>query len=424
MVQKKKPNLNPITKHQSVKNSTDVFSSLQKVLHASDNVYLGTSRFRARVLRVEPDDGLEPPLIRIKARVEERSCLPTPSGYAIHDEQSIHHADIEMEQTFIAVDINVPMPRANDLVWVTWGNNETSDQPLYLGPIDTPLTVYTEEEISSREQFNPKNSSLKDPRQKDHGPRTPKALLDSDEAKRKKFCEKWGDNGFKYPEPENVENSILCNGKEIFLGNDVRVVRFDRGGCKAPIRQAMGKRTPTMFVNHWDVALSARSCAEILNKRGLGVHFNIDNDGTIYQLFDTKDVGQHSGSTKVDYSSIGVEISNAYHLDWQDSYIKHMGKPRPIMEGVEIHGKELAPFLGFYEEQERALAALWAGVSIAHGIPLQYPPERSVSSSVRSGSYRGFVNHFNITTGKSDCACLDMSRIVSMARIKKSELGG
>ena len=37
-------------------------------------------------------------------------------------------------------------------------------------------------------------------------------------------------------------------------------------------------RKPTMFVNHWDVCLSSESCAKVLNRRGISVHFLIDND--------------------------------------------------------------------------------------------------------------------------------------------------
>ena len=85
-------------------------------------------------------------------------------------------------------------------------------------------------------------------------------------------------------------------------------------------------REPTMFVNHWDVCLSSESCAKVLNRRGISIHFLIDNDGTIYQMLDTQHKAWHAGiSNGVGGNSkgIGVEISNAYYLKYQDWYVKN-----------------------------------------------------------------------------------------------------
>ena len=75
-----------------------------------------------------------------------------------------------------------------------------------------------------------------------------------------------------------------------------------------------------MFVNHWDVCLNSRSCYKVLDKRGLAVHFLIDNDGTIFQLLDMNHAAYHAGSKKHNHSTVGVEISNAYDPKYQAWY--------------------------------------------------------------------------------------------------------
>ncbi len=80
---------------------------------------------------------------------------------------------------------------------------------------------------------------------------------------------------------------IVHNGK--FLEIDwQKVVLWDDpdglGTKRGAYYSYAGKpdRKPTMFVNHWDVCLSSESCANVLARRGISVHFCIDNDGTIY----------------------------------------------------------------------------------------------------------------------------------------------
>ena len=106
-------------------------------------------------------------------------------------------------------------------------------------------------------------------------------------------------------------------------------------------------RKPTFFVNHWDVCLSAESCAKVLNKRGISVHFLIDNDGTIFQLLDTQHKAWHAGIARYEGGNpkgIGVEISNAYYLKYQDWYKQQDYGERPIQEHGTVHGKTLDPF--------------------------------------------------------------------------------
>jgi len=180
-------------------------------------------------------------------------------------------------------------------------------------------------------------------------------------------------------------------------------------------------RNPTMFVNHWDVCLSAESCSRVLNSRGISVHFCLDNDGTIYQLLDTQHKAWHAGiSNNVggNPKGIGIEISNAYYPKYQDWYVRNGFGERPLQENGLVHGRTLDPFLWFYPVQLEALKALWKAIHIGIGIPLEYPEKSdgSFSTTVHKdcerGIFNGFCNHYNFTKGKIDCAGLDIPGLI------------
>jgi len=184
-------------------------------------------------------------------------------------------------------------------------------------------------------------------------------------------------------------------------------------------------RKPTFFVNHWDVCLSAESCARVLNNRKVSVHFLIDNDGTIFQMLDTQHKAWHAGIPRFEGGNtkgIGVEISNAYYLKYQDWYVNHGFGERPIQENAWVHGKKLDPFLDFYPVQLEALKALWKAIHIGHGIPLEYPKnsnghiETGVHKDCERGKFHGFCNHYNFTKSKKDCAGLDLPNLLNAVK--------
>jgi len=185
-------------------------------------------------------------------------------------------------------------------------------------------------------------------------------------------------------------------------------------------------RDPSFFVTHWDVCLSAKSCASVLRKRGISVHFCIDNDGTIYQLLDTQHAAWHAGGRNWNHTSIGVEVSDAYSLKYQDWYERKGFGPRPIWKDAKVHGKTLKPFLGFYDVQVEALAALWEATSRACDIPLELPTELyGVDARTAAKDFKGYCCHFNLTNRKIDCAGLDMPMVLAKAlEIRKKYEGG
>ena len=177
-------------------------------------------------------------------------------------------------------------------------------------------------------------------------------------------------------------------------------------------------RKPSFFVTHWDVCLSSKSCQRVLSKRGISVHFMIDNDGTIYQALDTQHAAWHAGGRKWNHSSIGVEISNAFSLKYQDRYVSWGFGERPVIKDAKVHGKTLKPHLGFYPVQIEALKSLYKAVHNAVDIPLETPKDRSgnmlttVSKTARANKFKGFLSHFHLTDRKIDCAGLDIQKLL------------
>ena len=177
-------------------------------------------------------------------------------------------------------------------------------------------------------------------------------------------------------------------------------------------------RNPRFFVTHWDVCLSSSSCFRVLEQRGISVHFGIDNNGCILQWLDLQHAAWQAGGRTWNHNSIGVEVTNAYYIDkYQSWYVKHGFGERPIIEGARVHGRTLDPFLGFYDVQLDALAALWEAVSWACDIPLQLPEtENAVDPKFVDGYAKGFCNHYHLKESKIDCAGLDNEAILKKAK--------
>lgn len=223
---------------------------------------------------------------------------------------------------------------------------------------------------------------------------------------------------------------IIHNGKFLDIDWDMVVLWDDPLGLDCDRRSYYdyaGKpdRKPNMFVNHWDVCLSAESCALVLARRGISVHFCIDNDGTIYQLLDTQHGAWHAGNGKANHRSIGVEISNAYYPKYQDWYVKNGFGERPLQESAWVHGNKLKPFTDFYPVQIEALKALWKAIHKGVGIPLETPEDdhgtsTTVDSKASRGTFKGFVSHYHLTRGKIDCAGLDICKLLDEV---KEEIG-
>jgi len=214
--------------------------------------------------------------------------------------------------------------------------------------------------------------------------------------------------------------SIICNGEQFPIAWPDVIAFDDADGLLMPrncYRKPRKPRIPTMFVAHWDACLSSKSCFNVLKKRELSVHFCIDNDGTIYQLMDCNNVARHAGNRKVNDNSVGVEISNAYYPKYQDTYRTQGFGPRPWWRNVEVHGKTLQSFLGFYPVQIEAFKALAKALHKAYDIPLVAPMDgeklsTTIVPDVQQAIFKGVLSHYHITSRKIDCAGFELDKIL------------
>ena len=225
------------------------------------------------------------------------------------------------------------------------------------------------------------------------------------------------------PKECNYSNYIVYNGEFHPIEWDKFVLWSEDGGLQANSGNYYDyskrpKRKIRYFVNHWDVCLSSHSCQNVLDRRGISVHFLIDNDGTIYQTMDMQHAAWHAGSARTNRPSVGVEISNAYYPKYQEWYKKNGFGERPIVDDAWVQGKRLDPFLGFYPEQLEAAKALWKAISAATGIPYETPENQFGKTStkyeqdVAYGNFSGFVSHYHISKTKIDCAGLDIKTML------------
>ena len=213
-------------------------------------------------------------------------------------------------------------------------------------------------------------------------------------------------------------NYIVYNNEFFSIDWDKVVLWSEQDGLKARSGNYYSyagrpKRNIRYFVNHWDVCLSSKSCQNVLDKRGISVHFLIDNDGTIYQTMDMQHAAWHAGSERSNRASVGVEISNAYYPKYQDWYVRNVGSERPIWEAKTVHGKSMKPFLGFYDVQMEAARALWQAMNVGLGIPLECPMDgdkmiETVSREASSNKFKGIIHHYHLTARKIDCAGFDI----------------
>lgn len=219
---------------------------------------------------------------------------------------------------------------------------------------------------------------------------------------------------------EKEENFIVHHGNFIPIEWPKVVLWSEDDGLKIKdgYTPYFKKRKINMFVNHWDVCLDSTTCVKVLNKRNISVHFCIDNDGTIYQLLDMNHAAWHASSRKVNHRAIGIEIANAYYPKYQSWYKRKGFGERPMVEGAQVHGKTLKPFMDFYPVQIQALKALWKAIHEGVGIPLECPLDNNGNTStttdkkVQSGTFKGFISHYHVTKKKIDCAGLDIKSLL------------
>jgi len=225
------------------------------------------------------------------------------------------------------------------------------------------------------------------------------------------------------PYPIQYSSYLVYNSSFIPIKWDKVVLWSEQNGLAAKAGNyydysGRPQRNIRLFVNHWDVCLSSRRCNDVLNKRGISVHFMIDNDGTIYQTMDMQHGAWHAGTSRVNRASVGVEMTNAYYPKYQDWYERNGHGKRPMVEGAWVHGNQLDPFLGFYPIQIEAAKALWKAIEAVTNVEFQTPlsqfgkTETKYIQDVVYGKYAGIVSHYHCSKRKIDCAGLDIKTLI------------
>lgn len=196
------------------------------------------------------------------------------------------------------------------------------------------------------------------------------------------------------------------------------------------------QRVVDQFVLHYDGAGLSQICFEVLQQRGLSVHFLLDLDGTVYQTLDLEERALHA--TIANERSIGIEIANVgayqpgqtkpltewYHRDAQgQTQLKlpakagdpgihrknFTGRPaRPAAVRGLVQGKELFQY-DFTTEQYEALSRLTGALCrIFPRIKCDYPRDASGRLVNRKlpdeelAKYHGILGHFHIQENKTD----------------------
>ena len=225
------------------------------------------------------------------------------------------------------------------------------------------------------------------------------------------------------PVNRKYSNYLVYNSNFIPIEWDKVVLWSEEGGLSAKPGNyydytGRAKRNIRLFVNHWDVCLDSTRCNDVLNKRGISVHFLIDNDGTIFQTLDMQHGAWHGSSGRVNRASVGVEISNAYYPKYQNWYEKRGFGERPTMKDVVVHGQKLPEFLGFYDVQIQAAQALWKAIESATAVEFKAPLDNNGNTSTRYeqdvvyGKFAGIVSHYHCSKKKIDCGGMDIKALI------------
>lgn len=225
------------------------------------------------------------------------------------------------------------------------------------------------------------------------------------------------------PVNRKYSNYLVYNSNFIPIKWDKVVLWSEEGGLSAKPGNyydytGRAKRNIRLFVNHWDVCLDSTRCNDVLNKRGISVHFLIDNDGTIFQTLDMQHGAWHGSSGRVNRASVGVEISNAYYPKYQNWYEKRGFGERPIMKDVVVHGQKLPEFLGFYDIQIQAVQALWEAIESATAVEFKAPLDENGNTSTKYeqdvvyGKFTGIVSHYHCSKKKIDCGGMDIKKLI------------
>lgn len=248
-------------------------------------------------------------------------------------------------------------------------------------------------------------------------------------------------------QPHTPSGTILVAGQRLPIRWDKVLTPQDEGGRGIERHYRKGGRTRSRYkdrtvplrqvkraVLHWTVTRSAAHSWRVAwsAKRSVSTHFEIDWDGTIYQLLDVEHQAYHSGIGWLNDQSVGVDLTNPVGQKRTEQWAKRlevMGQePRPVITGWRINGWDPGAFLGPTVSQVEALAALARGLHDHMGIPLKAPmtsaQKRLKAAKIKGLPHskatvacpEGWVHHAQVMRGKWDHAGIYLPAVLARAQ--------
>ena len=233
--------------------------------------------------------------------------------------------------------------------------------------------------------------------------------------------------------PPRGSDYIVVGGKKLNI-DWPNVVTFDEeGGYSLTKGFSKKNRAGKGAVIHWPVTYEPSQTIKVLNKRGVGTHFEIGpamglgGDVTIYQYCDVKHRAYHS---KTANNFVGIDVSTPVYA--KPSVIQKLidlgHSPRPVIDNIKINGWKPGPILGYHENQIRALIALLAALNEHAGVVLDAPAHTGNWRNVRSLHRKadvipGVYHHAEVDypvdgkrQGKWDTAGICLKQVTDLAK--------
>lgn len=194
------------------------------------------------------------------------------------------------------------------------------------------------------------------------------------------------------------------------------------------IEYFMQEREKDLIVYHHTVSAVGKYVADWfkhdMGKSRVAVAYVVEKDGTVYQLFDDKYWGYHTGTgnhNRIDERSVAIEVVNEGPLHyrkgdgfywWIDAQYPE-GKYRYSGEVVEVCPKYrgVEYFAGYTDAQVDSLLKLTGQIMDKHpGILPKFSDEFEFDK--KYFSYSGIIMHVNVRKDKSDLSpAFDLKKV-------------
>ena len=189
---------------------------------------------------------------------------------------------------------------------------------------------------------------------------------------------------------------------------------------------------PSRVVLHWTGTKTPQHTyrAAWNTPRGVSTHFEIGDDGTIFQLVDLANATYNAGKGWLNRASIGVDLTlNPARKDTAaiNAALERLGlKRRPVVSGVKVRGWKPGTFLSATSEQLVSLRQLMRWFNERFGIPMTSPddPDRphvipaicGISDATPDKLPPGWLQHAHFKGGRWDASCVSLPIQLAIAR--------